>query len=112
MDPHNASPKKNYAVTDIEVIVKSDDIVVRLFTLMPGERIPWHYHEQSTDHYFVLEGILTVETGEDGAMEEQAAGGRAAVVPFQRHQISNRSDAKTRFLLVQGVGKYDWIKAS
>jgi len=37
-------------------------VQARLFTLAPGEAIPRHYHRQSTDHYFVLEGVLSIST--------------------------------------------------
>jgi quercetin dioxygenase-like cupin family protein len=37
-------------------------IQVRVFTLAQGDVIPWHYHRESTDHYFVLQGALTIET--------------------------------------------------
>ena len=39
-------------------------VQARLFTLAPGEAIPWHYHPQSTDHYFVLAGVLSMYTRE------------------------------------------------
>jgi mannose-6-phosphate isomerase-like protein (cupin superfamily) len=29
--------------------------------LAPGEVIPWHSHSETTDHYFVLSGKLTIE---------------------------------------------------
>ncbi len=31
-------------------------------TLAPDQTIPWHYHSEITDHYFVLTGALTIET--------------------------------------------------
>jgi hypothetical protein len=36
--------------------VVGSGIQVRIFTLEPGDVIPWHYHSESTDHYFVLRG--------------------------------------------------------
>ena len=48
-----AATKANYTVKNIEVVAKGADIQARIFTLTPGEVIPWHRHSESTDHYFV-----------------------------------------------------------
>ena len=37
----------------METVVKGTDVQVRVFTLAPGETIPWHFHHDSTDYYFV-----------------------------------------------------------
>src|SRR6266702_1480541 len=52
----------DYEVKNVEPVVVSNDIQVRVFTLAHGDVIPWHYHRESTDHYFVLRGTLTIET--------------------------------------------------
>jgi hypothetical protein len=39
-----------------------DWFIWRQGTLAHGDIIPWHYHRESTDHYFVLRGTLTIET--------------------------------------------------
>jgi hypothetical protein len=44
----------NYRVKGIEPIMVGSDVQARLFTLAPGETIPWHFHRASADHYFVL----------------------------------------------------------
>lgn len=106
-----AGPNSNYTVNDIETIVKGADVVVRLFTLKPGDRIPWHYHSESIDHYFVLEGTVSIDTrGADGRIS-LGLGERYRVEPGEEHSVANTNDTVTRFILVQGVGKYDWLKA-
>jgi quercetin dioxygenase-like cupin family protein len=52
----------NYTVKNIEPVVVGSDVQARVFTLAPRDVIPWHYHGESTDHYFVLRGELTIET--------------------------------------------------
>ena len=51
----------DYEVKNVEPVVVSDNIQVRVFTLAQGDVIPWHYHRESTDHYFVLRGALTID---------------------------------------------------
>jgi quercetin dioxygenase-like cupin family protein len=50
------------------------DFRARLYTLAPGEVIPWHYHTAVTDWYFCLVGILRVETRAPRGDERLAAG--------------------------------------
>ena len=98
----------NYAVKNIEPIVMGADIRVRVFTLAPKEVIPWHFHGESTDHYFVLQGTLTIETGRPFERHTLAVGERFKIRPCAAHRISNELESDCEFLLVQGVGKYDW----
>src|SRR5271167_13342 len=52
---------QGYAVKAIEPVAVGSDVQARLFTLAPGETIPWHFHSAVTDWYFVLEGALSIE---------------------------------------------------
>ena len=107
------SPSSNYSVKNIEPVVKGTDVQARIFTLAPGEAIPWHYHEKSTDHYFVLEGKLTIRHRYEGEQTDSLGlGDTYKIAPGTPHLISNQSDADCRFLLLQGVGSYDWIKVT
>ena len=54
--------KQNYTVKSVENVVLGADVQARIFTLAPGEVIPWHLHSETTDYYFVLSGRLTIET--------------------------------------------------
>jgi quercetin dioxygenase-like cupin family protein len=101
----------NYQVKKVEPIVVSDDVQARVFTLAHGDIIPWHYHSESTDHYFVLQGTLTIETRGPDHRRALTSGERYKILPGTAHCISNESAADCQFLLIQGVGKYDWHKA-
>jgi quercetin dioxygenase-like cupin family protein len=99
-----------YTVKSIEPVAIGKDAQARLFTLAPGETIPWHFHSAVTDWYFVLEGALSIETRAPAAQCGLAVGESYHISPKTAHQIANRSDRDTRFLLVQGVGPYDFLK--
>jgi len=107
----SANPKRNYTVKNIDVIVKSADVLVRVFTLAPGDRIPWHFHSESQDHYFVLKGKVTIERQDPATSAVLSAGERGLITPGTRHSVANESDSDASFVLVQGVGKLDWLKA-
>src|SRR5439155_18546773 len=87
------------------------DIQVRVFTLADGDVIPWHYHSESTDHYFVLRRKLTIETRSPDHRHQLSVGETHKILPGVPHRISNESTSECQFLLVQGVGQYDWHEA-
>jgi quercetin dioxygenase-like cupin family protein len=98
-------------VKDVELVMAGPQVQARVFTLAPGDTIPWHYHSESTDHYFVLRGTLTVKTRDPDSERELEIGNRHRIMPGTAHLLSNAGATDCQFLLLQGVGKYDWIKA-
>ena len=99
-----------YSVNSIETIAQGSDLLARLYTLAPGNVIPWHFHSQVTDWYFCLSGTIRIETRAPRADERITVGGRYAIAPKTAHRISNGGDDHCRFLLLQGVGTYDFNK--
>jgi quercetin dioxygenase-like cupin family protein len=102
--------RPGYSVKSVEPVAIGSDVPARLFTLAPGETIPWHFHSAVTDWYFVLEGTLSIETGAPADRRLLTVGGSHDIPPKTAHLVANWSDTDTRFLLVQGVGLYDFLK--
>ena len=72
----------NYTVKDVETIAAGKDVRARLYTLAPGEVIPWHSRSEIADHFFILGGELTVETRKPGdCRTRRQHGGRK----FRKH---------------------------
>jgi len=100
-----------YTVKNIETIAESSEIRARLYTLAPDDVIPWHYHSTVTDWYFCLGGTLRIETRAPRGEEWLTAVGRSAIPPNTADRISNGGNGEDcRFLLLQGVGVYDFNK--
>jgi quercetin dioxygenase-like cupin family protein len=99
-----------YTVKSVEPVAIGSDVQARLFTLAPGEAIPWHFHSAVTDWYFVLEGALSIETRAPADQRLLTVGASYHIPQKTAHLIANRSDTDTRFLLVQGVGPYDFLR--
>ncbi len=100
----------NYQVKNVEPVMIGSDMRARLFTLAPGDVIPWHFHPNTADHYFVVQGELTVSTREPEGTETVVAGCNYRIEPRRPHLIANHSVADCQFLLLQGVGTLDWMK--
>ena len=64
-----------------------------------------HVHREHADHFFVLDGELTVRLGTDGACVAVAAGTLARIPPLVVHGFRNASDADVRFLNLHAPGR-------
>ena len=101
----------SYTVKSVETIAEGSDVRARLYTLAAGDVIPWHYHTAVTDWYFCLAGSLRVETRAPRADRLVQVGGSYKIAPKAAHRISNGDAGEDcRFLLLQGVGAYDFNK--
>jgi quercetin dioxygenase-like cupin family protein len=100
--------KPHYEVKRVETVVTGSDVRARLFTLSPQDIIPWHFHTEITDWYFCLSGKLSIETRAPREHQVLDVGGTYTIPPKTAHRISNGGDGDCRFLLLQGVGKYDF----
>ena len=106
----------DFAVSSRRIVAEGKDLQVKEFLLRPGEEVPWHHHTQVFDVFYCLEGRLHVEcaqvwSGEPQPTVELAVGESCKVEPGTAHRPFNPSDSeRCRFLIVQGVGEYDWVR--
>jgi quercetin dioxygenase-like cupin family protein len=100
--------KRNYTVKSVETVLETTDVKARIFTLAPDDVIPWHHHSETTDHYFVLSGNLTIDTRTPEDHRTLAVGERYQITAANPHMVSNLGPTDCQFLLLQGVGRYDW----
>lgn len=88
-------------------IAHGSDVGVQERTLHPGNEIPWHFHTLITDTTYCLEGTVRIEMLDPPEHLVIACGQSHAVAPKRPHRITPEGERPCRFLLVQGVGKYD-----
>jgi quercetin dioxygenase-like cupin family protein len=93
---------------ETEVIAETNNIRIRIMTLSPNEITDWHYHTQVTDHIFCLTGTILVRM-RNPEKEVSLTPGERCIVEIQRiHQLENLEDFEAPYLLIQGIGKYDF----
>jgi mannose-6-phosphate isomerase-like protein (cupin superfamily) len=105
----------NFSVSSRKIVAESADVQVKEFLLGPGEEVPWHHHSAVFDVFYCLAGSLTVErtdvfSGERLADLVLQVGDSAKVEPGTAHRPFNGGATQCRFLLVQGVGTYDFLR--
>ena len=93
-----------------EDIIRTDNVLVREMELSDGAATEWHFHSQVHDYFVWLEGKVRVETkNPDGALVLEP-GQRFLVPPGRVHRVINVAGRISKYLLVQGVGRYDFCK--
>lgn len=98
----------HYEIADREVVAEGADVRVQVLTLAAGQCVPWHFHSEVADSFVCLEGPMVVETGAPRATHRLSPGERCAVPPKTAHYVHGENDGPCKFLIVQGVGVYDF----
>ncbi|HET6671096.1 MAG TPA: cupin domain-containing protein [Pyrinomonadaceae bacterium] len=77
--------------------------------ISPTQRVPWHYHNNVQDTFYVVAGRIRILLREP--IEEIALGpGEVfAVAAGRPHFVKNDADTSTTFLILQGGGEYDYV---
>ena len=99
----------DYRIAGREVVADGADLRVQVLTLAAGECIPWHYHSEITDHMVCLDGPMVVETRAPRNHHVLQPGQRCTVPPNTAHYVHGEKDGPCKFLIVQGVGVYDFV---
>jgi|SRR3989338_5102628 len=94
-----------------EVLIKTDNVSVRIMELGEGEALPWHHHSEVVDYIFALDGEIEIQLRSPDEKVALTPGGRCEVSTGRVHRVVNMCQKKTKYLLIQGVGKYDFNRA-
>jgi quercetin dioxygenase-like cupin family protein len=92
------------------LIVQTADVRVVEYLLDSGDVHPWHYHSEIADTFYCLDGLIAVETREPPAEVTLRPGEKYSVPAKVVHHVRNSADGRSRYLLVQGIGTYDYIR--
>jgi len=99
----------SYEIAGSEVVSEGVDMRVSVLTLAAGQEVPWHYHSDITDSFVCLEGPMLVETRAPRNAHRLEPGERCAVPPKTAHRVQGEGGGPCKFLIVQGVGIYDFV---
>jgi quercetin dioxygenase-like cupin family protein len=93
-----------------EDIIRTDEVLVREMELSDGAATEWHFHSHVHDYFVCLEGKVQVETKNPDFTHVLEPGRRYLVTPGLVHRVVNLAGIISKYLLVQGVGRYDFCK--
>ena len=77
--------------------------------ISPTQKVPWHHHTNITDTFYVLEGRVRIFLRDPKEDVRLGPGETYAVRPGRAHLVTNAGDASATFLVLQGMGEYDFV---
>jgi quercetin dioxygenase-like cupin family protein len=75
----------------------------------PAQKVPWHYHNNVHDTFYVVEGSIRIFLQDPKEKVELTPGQSFAVPPKRPHLVTNAGDTSAVFLVLQGIGEYDFV---
>ena len=98
-----------YRIAGRELVAEDDGLRVQILSLGIGEKIPRHSHSAVSDIVICLEGTTVVETRAPRARHELAPGKHCVVARKTAHEVTGKDGDGCRFVIVHGVGEYDFV---
>src|ERR1044072_6606319 len=77
--------------------------------LAGGQCVPWLYHTEIADDFVCMEGPMVVETRAPRNTYVLQPGQRCTVPAKTAHYVRGVNDGPCKFMIVQGVGVYDFV---
>lgn len=77
--------------------------------LSPTQTVPWHYHNNISDTFYVIDGDLRLYLQQPKEEVWLGPGGSYAVAAGRPHLVTNAGSTTMTILVLQGVGEYDYV---
>ncbi len=75
----------------------------------PTQQVPWHYHTNVQDTFYVLEGRIRLFLREPKEDVRLGPAETYSVRPGRPHLVVNDGEGSATFLVLQGMGEYDFV---
>ena len=77
--------------------------------ISPTQKVPWHLHSNIRDTFYVIEGQLRLLLREPDEEVRLGPGDSYCVRERRPHLVINGGDSSATFLVIQGIGEYDYV---
>jgi quercetin dioxygenase-like cupin family protein len=74
-----------------------------------SQKVPWHYHSNIQDTFYVLEGSIRIFLQNPKESITLKPGETCTVAPRRPHLVTNAGEGSATFLVLQGIGEYDFV---
>ena len=101
--------RKLYEVERREYYAARPGFRIAEMQISPTQTVPWHYHNEVQDTLYVVSGSIRIFTREPEEEVLLKPGQTYAVRPGRPHLVTNAGNASAVFLVLQGIGEYDFV---
>ena len=77
--------------------------------LSPTQTVPWHYHNNIQDTFYVIKGQVRLFLREPKEELLLGPGETYSVKAKRPHLVTNAGKTSVTFLVLQGIGEYDYV---
>src|SRR5690348_18472923 len=77
--------------------------------LSPTQTVPWHFHTNISDTFYVLEGEMRLFLQQPKEEVRLKPGETFVAAPGRPHLVTNAGKTSLTFLIMQGIGEYDYV---
>ncbi|WP_421998383.1 cupin domain-containing protein [Reyranella sp.] len=77
--------------------------------LSPTQTVPWHYHTSVSDTFYVLAGEMRLFLQKPKQEVRLNPGESFVAAPGRPHLVTNAGQTSLTFLVLQGIGTYDYV---
>jgi quercetin dioxygenase-like cupin family protein len=113
METHRLEPVKDaaalYEVERRACHAERPGFRIQELQISKTQKVPWHYHSNVQDTFYVLEGRIRIFLQDPKEDVTLAPGETYCVRPRRPHLVTNAGNASATFLVLQGIGEYDFV---
>jgi quercetin dioxygenase-like cupin family protein len=98
-----------YPVERRERYAQREGFRITELQISTAQTVPWHHHRYVSDTFYVLQGKLRLFVRAPQEQIDLLPGQSYCVEAMRPHLVTNAGDESAVFLVLQGVGEYDYI---
>jgi quercetin dioxygenase-like cupin family protein len=77
--------------------------------ISPTQKVPWHLHNNIDDTFYVVAGNIRLFLRDPKEDIRLAQGDSYRVKAGRPHLVKNDGETSATFLVLQGIGEYDYV---
>ena len=98
-----------YEVERRDSHAQRDGFRINELQISPSQKVPWHYHTYIIYTFYVLEGEITIHLQNPKESIALGESDTFTVEPKRPHLVRNSGAMSATFLVLQGIGEYDYV---
>ena len=98
-----------YEVERRDVHAQREGFRISELQISPSQSVPWHYHSNIKDTFYVLSGEIAIHLMNPKEVIALSESDSYTVAPRRPHLVRNPGPGSATFLILQGIGDYDYV---